>query len=111
MHSSLLFKDGNVDISIQRVDELHLHQDANMAAGDSNEEMEEKGDLRAIGQAVVAGDFFQREGNEREGNESGVPGKLGSYEGAEVPIPDMHDGRDMFDSSVSRNGDNVHVKM
>lgn len=102
MRSNMLFKDGNVDISIQRVDELHLHQDSNKIVGDPRDGMEEVEDLRAIGDtvdSVLADDLSQR-----GGNESRVAGKLDSYEGGEVPIPDMHDGRDMFDSSVSLCG-------
>ena len=97
----MLFKDGNVDISIQRVDELHLHQDGNDAArGRVNgakdregEEEEEEGREEPAG----AVDFPQSWGDRspRGGNESR------NLDGAEVAIPDMHDGRDMFDSSVS----------
>lgn len=103
----MLFKDGNVDISIQRVDELHLHQDSNdVARGHVNEpqdrEKEEDGEKedRDKGEepgGVVDPPLGWGDRSLRGGNDSRVAG----VEGAEVAIPDMHDGRDMFDSSVS----------
>lgn len=86
--SNMLFRDGNVDISIQRVDELHLHQEQ----GEFNGIAIDAWKSSKLGHSIAV---------LPAGNESKVPAKPESYEGAEIPVPDMHDGLDMFDSSVS----------
>jgi hypothetical protein len=90
MHNNLLIKDSNVDISIQRVDELHLHHDGNGIV----EVEEEEEDAKDSGHRPAASPKAVAKGN----NESKIARK---FDGAEVPVQDMHDGRDMFDSSVS----------
>lgn len=92
VRSNMMFKDGNVDISIQRVDELHVHQEQREANWRPGKLEDIPHGTAAFVPLIPAGNISWKRGNES---------KPDNYEGAEVPVPDMHDGRDMFDSTVS----------
>lgn len=99
LHNNLVFRDGKVDISIEKVDELHLHQDSKQNGGELDQAVRDLKDSKGpvLGLPAVVAISRSRVGS----NASKVAGKPGDYDGAEMPVRDMHDGRDMFDSTVS----------
>ena len=88
--NNLFLKDANVDISIQRVDELHLHQDQINADAVV---VEGGADVNVVVDNPVAADpVAAKNVDSNSRNESDL---------GELPVQDMHDGQRMFDSSVS----------
>lgn len=93
-HNNMLFKDGNMDISIERVDELHLHREQDSNPSNPGDSVATKSLPLSIGTKVQGQEV-------EEGVEVPVPGVHDDHEGAEVPVPDVHDDHGSYDSTVS----------
>ncbi len=87
--NNLLVKDGNVDISIEKVDELHVHQEQ------GNFNINEL--VFKVPEEIAFPDSNHAPQHQNESDEFWDESAR-----AEVPVPDVNEGNMPFDSSVSQ---------